>query len=241
MALVKYRNRKTAKKVYKRKSIRRKPSQKSLVKLIKKVTLKQCETKHTHEIIENQQLYHNSFTLYNGLLNTTQAISDTGSGTVNKAARVGDEIIARGISIKFWIANKLDRPNVMYKIVLYKYQSLTPPLVDLFLTQGGANVMIRDFNTEKYSIVAMKTFNVQMGFSAYATGTGGDQDGREAHKLLKFWVPLKNKKVQYQDGGTIPKNYDYGFAVMCYDSYGTLTTDNIASFAINYKLYFKDP
>ena len=65
---------------------------------------------------------------------------------------------------------------------------------------------------------------------------------KEAHRYVKFFLPLNNANIHYiaDDSGT-PRNYDYGFAVIPYDSYGTLTTDVIASFAYNAKFYFKDP
>lgn len=232
------------KRTYKKKLIRtpyRKSTTKKLVRLIKKVSLKQSETKNSHMIQENNQLNHNGIYVMNSLLALNQGVSDTQAGSQWNACRIGDQVLARGLSIKLWIANKLDRPNVMYRIVVYKYQSRITPGSDTFLNQGATNIMLRDFNLEKYSIVKTKTFNVQLGFSAFPSGSVGDQDGREAHKLVSFWIPLKNKKIEYEEGATIPKWSDYGIAIMAYDSYGTLTTDNIASFAINYKFYFKDP
>lgn len=242
MVLTKYRSKRPAykKRAYKKKYVAKK-STKSLVKLIKKVSLKQCETKHTHQIMENVMVYHNSINLYNNMLATYQGINDTGTGTSQNSMRVGDQVVARGISLKIWLANKLDRPNVMYKIIIYKYQSRITPTSDTFLSQGSTNIMLRDFNTEKYSIVAQKTINLQVGFSAVPTGVNGDQDGKEAHKLLKFWIPLKNKKIQYEEANLTPKYFDYGFAVVAYDSYGTLSTDIIGTYAFNMKFYFKDP
>ncbi len=58
------------------------------------------------------------------------------------------------------------------------------------------------------------------------------------HTLNKSW---KVKKIKYDEGGTAPKFKDIGFALVAYDAFGTLQTDNIASFAWNAKLSFKDP
>ena len=220
----------------------KKPSMKrsSLVSLIKKISLKPCETKATHIIAENQQLYHNVPFLSYGGLNTTQGITEDDTGTSVVAMRVGDEIILRGLSYKFWFANKLDRPNVMYKIVFFKYQSsYAPTNTDPFHSQGSTNYMIRDLNTEKFKIIKVVNFNLQTSAQRI---TGTDTfSGAEGHRKIQVYIPLKNQKCKYENGSSVPRFTDYGFTIVCYDSYGTLTTDNIASFAINRKLYFKDP
>jgi len=213
----------------------------SLVKLIKSVSLKASETKYNHFITENQQMYHNAGYIKNNLLNCTQGITDTGTALGVYSNRVGDEIIARGISIKLWIANKLDRPNVMYRMVVYKYQSQSPPASTALFKGANGNKIMDEFDNEYITPVYSRIFNLQAGFSAYASATAGDVDGREAHVYKQIWIPLKNKKIHYVDGGSIPKLIDYGFFIVPYDSYGTLGTDNIASIAFQYKLYFKDP
>lgn len=213
----------------------------SLVALIKKVSLKNSETKCTHVSQENNNINHNTGQIVTGLLNTSQGITDTGSGSLYISSRIGDEVVARGISFKLWIANKLDRPNIMYRLCVFKYSSQSiPTLASLFKGAVGNRIM-DDLDKETFTPVYQKIFNLQVGYSAYATGTAGDADGREAHKYVKIWIPLKNKKLKYNDGGTIPKFINYGFFIVPYDSYGTLTTDNVASYAIEYKFYFKDP
>lgn len=211
---------------------------KSLIKLINKISLNKAETKNTHIIQEDQQLYHNQQDIKKGLLNTTASVNDGQGGTANTAVRIGDEICAKGLSIKMWFANKLDRPNIMYKVVFFYYQS-DSNVFDIFYSQGSTNLMLRDLNTEKYTIITAKTFNLQVGESSAISG--GSFVGREAHRLLKFWIPLKNKKIKYHDTTDVPKFRNIGFMVCAYDSFGTLITDNIASYSYNYKLYFKDP
>lgn len=218
----------------------------SLVKLIKKVSLSKCETKNTHQIVENTDLYHNLETITTNLLYTRQGISDNNTGTSSYSSRLGDEVVARGLQFKFWFANKKDRPNVMYKIVVFKYYTQSTPPTSVFKSQGTSNRMIRDLDTEKLKVVKVKMFNLNSGSSQALTTDGNLYGftiaGKESHKYLKIYIPLKNAKVKYiaDDSGT-PRNYDYGFAVIPYDSYGTLTTDIIASFAYNVKFYFKDP
>lgn len=215
---------------------------KSLVKLIKKVSLRQSETKCTHSISENLQLYHNVPYIVINQLYTQIGNTDEQTGTSNFASRIGDEVIARGVSYKFWFANKLDRPNVMYKIVFYKYQSAsaTPlPANTPWYSQGTANYMIRDLDTEKYKILKVVNFNLQT--SAQRITSTDTFSGAEGHRKVSVWLPLKSMKLKYENSSTQPKFTDIGFSVIAYDSYGTLSTDNIASFAVNRKFYFKDP
>lgn len=212
----------------------------SLVKLIKKVSLRQVETKDTHIISENQQLYHNTPYAVANLLYTEQGINDNESGTVQVTKRIGDEICASGISIKLWFANKLDRPDVIYKMIVFKYKSNNAinNNLDPYESQGTSNFLIRDLNVEKFKIV--RVINFRISTSAQRITTQDVFNGAEGHKAMKVWIPLK-QKIKYESGTSTPFGWDYAFSVVAYDSYGTLTTDNIASFAVNRKLYFKDP
>lgn len=214
---------------------------KSLVRLIKKVSLRQSETKHTHQIIENVQMYHNvPMVLTSSLLFTDQGMGDTQTGSQAFAMRIGDEVVARGISLKFWIANKLDRPDVIYKIIVFKYRANTTLAnADPYVTQGTHNYLIRDLNTEKFQIVKVK--NVRISTSAQRITAADTFYGAEGHKAISMWIPLGNQKVKYEDGGNVPLMKDYGVSIVAYDSYGTLTSDNIGSLALNRKFYFKDP
>jgi len=213
-----------------------------LVSLIKKVSLKKSETKETHVIAENIQLYHNVENIRYSFLYTQQGLGDSDTGTTQYASRIGNEVICRGISIKLWIANKLDRPNIMYRVIIFKYRADTT-IGSAYKTQGSGNMMIRDIDNEKITILKSKLFNLQLGTSMVASSTTqGDQNNVEAHKYLKFWIPLKNKVLRYKDDNSgSPKYFDIGLSIVPYDSYGTLTTDNISSYAIAHKFYFKDP
>ena len=214
----------------------------SLVKLIKKVSLRNSETKNTHAITENTDLYHNLETLTTNLLYTRQGYSDNNTGTSSYSMRIGDEVIARGLQFKFWFATKSDRPNVMFKIVFFKYYTQSTPPTSVFKSQGTSNRMIRDLDTEKLKIIKVKMFNIQLGMSGAPSGGYASSNLKEGHRYIKYYLPLKNARIRYiaDDSGT-PRNYDYGISVIPYDSYGTLTTDIVASYAQNIKFYFKDP
>jgi len=238
--MVKYNIKKgrTYKKKYVKKTAKRyskKTGTKSLVALIKKVSLKNVETKSVHRILENVNINHNGCQIYTNLLRTSQGITDTDTGAATYSNRIGDEINARGISIKLWIANKRDRPNVMYRMVVFKYATGSVPTLSSCFTGANGNRMMDAIDKEFITPVYQKIFNLQNNIAfAVADHT------REAHTYRKIWIPLKDKKIIYNNGGSLPKFIDYGFFIVPYDSYGTLTTDNIASFAFEYQFYFKD-
>lgn len=233
-----YKSRKSAGSVAKRAITSYK--KKSLIKLIKNVSLKQTETKCTHWIYENVNLYHNSPSLSGGHLATTQGVAEdnSGSGQVIQC-RIGDRVYAKGLSYKFWFANKLDRPNVMYKIVFFRYQAgYTLTANDPYCSQGTTNYMIRDLDTEKFKILKVKKFNLQN--NAQRVTSQDTFQGAEGHRAVNVWIPLKYQ-LQYENGSQTPKFTNIGFSVVAYDSYGTLLSDNIGSFAYSMKFYFKDP
>ena len=219
------------------------PTYKKIAKVCKAVALRQCETKNTHQIEEDIDIYHNLQTIKTNLLYTRQGYADNNSGTSSYAMRIGDKVVARGLQFKFWFANTSDRPNVMYKIIFFKYYTQGTPPTNVFKSQGTSNIMIRDLDNEKLKVIKVKQFNLQVGLSGKVYESSTEPWGRkEAHKYVKAYIPLRNKQVQYiaDDSGT-PRNVDYGFCVCAYDSYGTLQTDIVGTFAYNVKFYFKDP
>lgn len=237
-------NRRIAKKIYRKGKSPFKSflNTKKLVKLINKVSLKKAETKETHRIEENINLTHNTQSIKSSLLYTQQGLGDNDTGTSSFDCRVGNEIVARGLSIKMWFANKLDRPNVMYKVIVFKYRADQVP-TNIFKSQGTANIMLRDIDTDRYTVLAVKQFNLNQGAAERIITATDSFAGTEGHIYKKFWVNMKNRKIQYTDNNSgSPKYYDVGFCVCAYDSYGTVQgVDIIASYAFNCKMYFKDP
>jgi len=228
-----------------KKRVTRKPykknNKKSLVQLIKKVSLKQSETKHTVYLQENIQLNHNSNAVIGSVLATTQSVSDLSNSTNNTACRIGDQVKAVGVSFKFWFANKLDRPNVMYRLTFFYYQSSQTAGDPMpFYTQSNTNLMIRDLDTEKFKIIKAFRFNLQHAAQRIIT-VGGALVGAEGHRFISVYLPMRLKTISYEDGSSRPRFLDIGYSIVAYDSAGTSTADQIASYAVTRKFYFKDP
>lgn len=226
---------------------------------VKRAILKTVETKYLSIGTENTQLYHDVGNFAGPTTNQGATLFDpwqfVNQGTTYKT-RVGDQLIPRGISIKFWMANKLDRPNVIYRIlvvVLPRTIGTTVPAynnVDLFkATDVGTNntTIIADVDKEKVKKVLYdKLVRNEAGYSAASTGTeaapGANMKGKEKHCVKKLWIKGKNQRmIKYTNGTNQHQNNYLAVYVIPYDSYGTLQTDNIASLAYFAKLYWKDP
>ena len=214
-----------------RKSYRKRPNfTKSVAKAIKTIALRNSEMKHLTTQTENINIYHNVAygVAYNMLL------TNQGSSQIQ---RIGDEVTAKYLHIKMWISQKLDRPNVMYRIILMAANSGQ----SLAWSAGSSgNYMIANIDTDKVKVIRHKLIQPRNGDFSVESGA----TNREHSQLVKFKIDLKDRKIKYTtDGGTTPKldsNY-YSLYIIPYDAYGTPTSDNIASFACQSTFYYKDP
>lgn len=199
-------------------------------RLANQQALRISETINLTFLQENVQLYHNRSIYQGTLIGTNQGVKDDNSNT-NQDVRKGDKIILKNLNLRFYLSNKYDRPNVMYKGYLFWYNSgvaLTDAVV--FFTQQ--NKMLDRINVENVSLI--DSFIVRSAQSY-------DVTQREHSYLATLNKSWKNKVITYQENSSVPKKRDLGYVIVCYDAYGTLQSDNIASYAMNMKMSFKDP
>ncbi len=199
--------------------------QKGVRAIARQVVRTSAEKKRFGFLEENVQLYHNKVLYAGSWLSCKQGTADDDSLAGGRLVRIGDELYLKNINIRFWLSNKLDRPNVMYKLYLFWYDtgvSLSDTIV--FFTQQ--NKMLDRINNEQVSIIDQKTI---FSGASYENGT----EKHEHSYLCTLNGNWKGKKITYDEGGAAPKKRDIGVAVVCYDAYGTLQTDNIASLAYN--------
>lgn len=103
---------------------------KSVRRIARKTALGLSETINAVTVVENKQLLHNKTDYVGKLLATEQGLKDDNSSTSSPdAVRKGDEIILKNINVRFWLSNKDDRPNVIYKGILFWYDVTNPPSV----------------------------------------------------------------------------------------------------------------
>ncbi len=97
--------------------------------------------------------------------------------------------------------------------------------------------MLDRINNEQIGIIDQKTI---FSGPSYSTGVASDAGSAKEHsQLCTLNGNWKGKRIVYDEGAPQPTHKNIGFCVVCYDSYGTLQTDNIASFAHNYVMRFK--
>ena len=214
-----------------------KVQRKSVARIANKVAQGLCEKKHFTWLDENRQLLHNKGDYVTNLLSCKQGTKDDQSAA-SKTNRIGDEIVLKNINVRLWLSNKNDRPNVMYKCYLFWYDpdaTLSDTLC--FFTQQ--NKMLDRINNEAVSVIDSKTI---FSGPSYSTGVASDAgSAKERSQLCTLNGNWKAKKIKYDEGGTDPKFKTIGMCVVCYDAYGTLQTDNIASYAYNSDVRFIDP
>ena len=215
----------------------------------------------------NVNLPHNNITVVQansgGALNvfaSSQAAGDPMEATMN---RVGDKISVKGIMVKGFLENAANRPRVHYRIMLLRgAKGETFDRSTIF--KGDAdNKIIDQVNTERFTIVAQKVFNIGVS-NPYAFGvvsaagepkvnTGPDVTNVTAHpgaigtKVFKMWIPGRKfgtyGSVQYENASTTQvKFYDYRLVILAYDWYGTpQDVNNVGKINELYcKIYFKD-
>lgn len=221
---------------------RRKPATRAGLKsLIKSVALNNTETKQSSHYSENVQLNHNRTYYGIGLLSTTQGTENPSGASQNDLNRLGDEIIARGLKLKFWVSFKVDRPNQIVKLSAFQYNTDTTTMTDAIYWKGAdgqgsmMNRLIDTVDPYRVKLLKSRVLKPRANFSI-------PDNGHEASFLCEMWVPLHDRKVKYRvDNSTRSLLKDLGFSIVTYDAYGTLISDNIASFAYHSCLYFKDP
>lgn len=242
---------------YKRRAYksRRKPAVKmnSLTTMMKNVALKNCETKKANIYLATAvNLFHNLAYYATNLLATRQGLGNPEGMTEGSRNRVGDEVIARGLKIKWFMQNEADRPNVMYRIIVFRYNTLagTPgPITDNYFwcgtdgEGGNMNRMLDRPNTERVKVI--KEILVKPTNQAnYSIQTAGPVPVGPFSKtnIAECWIPLNNRKIKYNnDDSPLVRFTDIGFAVTVYDAIGTAQTDNIADMQWTSTFYFKDP
>lgn len=121
---------------------------KAVKQIARQVAHGMCEKKHFTWLNENIQLLHNKGDYTENFLSCKQGITDDESGTA-QLNRIGDEIMLKNITVRLWVSNKADRPNVMYKAFLFWYDP-DASLSDTYSFFSAQNKMLDRVNTEVF-------------------------------------------------------------------------------------------
>lgn len=172
--------------------------------------------------------------------------------------RIGDAVNVRGLMIKGFFENALERPKVYYRIMLIRGAKGETFSRDTIFKGCSNNKMIDQVNTERFTVVAQKIFNISVSATQPASQVAVSGApltsnstttvyGGIGTKTFKMWIPGRkfgrNGYVQYENqSSTQVKFYDYRICILAYDWYGTPQDANAVGRVneLYTKLYFKD-
>jgi len=210
------------------------------------------ETKEGTRKITNIQMPHNQLTVFT--LNPFESTSGTGDPMVaGTMQRIGDSIHVQSITFKCFVEASLGRSKVYFRFMLLKCAKGDTPTRGTLFEESCDNKMIDTIHTERYTVVASKTFNVSApNLTAATVGLTGlpataGVAGITGNRVFTMRIPGRkfgrNGVVTYenQQGGQV-KFFDYKLVCVAYDWYGTpQDVNNVGFINDGYtKIYFKD-
>lgn len=209
------------------------PKRGTFAKRVKAVVLKQCETKcfarpgtagssGTFNLTNNQVVLANA-----NLLGLQRGVNEDVI-----TARVGDEVIARGVRITLTVKCYGLYPDQYYRWFIVKGKSNQLPGSLPFKSVSG-NILLDCVDTEQITILKSGTFR--------SHGTN-ETDLGSNDKLIykKIWLPMKNQKIRYVGTDVLQYPFEYALYVGCF--YGTnLGITNPSQLSNQSAFYFKDP
>lgn len=215
-----------------------------LQRYVRAAVMATSETKYTVQTKENANLMHNGGQNVGGVFGWPVIVNLLATSQGNtQTTRVGDNVFGKLLSVKCWLSNKSDRPNVMYRIFVLACppNAYTGDILNNSNVWRGetGNRIIDSVNTDKYKILYHRI--VRPGGNDYSLEPSATL--KEKSTFIKFAIPLRGRMIKYQtDGSQLPtyQNNILSLFIIPYDATGTLTTDNIASCSVISKFYFKD-
>jgi len=244
---------------------RRKFTRKPRMLMMKKVNslYKMIETKHmTWRTSPNVSLPHNNVYIVQqqsgGDLNIFRSALGTDDPMGVGGSRIGDSIACKGVLIRGFFENALQRSKVHFRVMLVRCAKGDAPTRTNLFTNDSDNKMIDQVNNERFTIVAQKIFNIQNSNPGQAdnVATNGAPTtvatnvawfGGQGTKTFKMWIPGykfgNNGVIKYENASqTQVKFYDYRIVIVTYDWFGTpQDVNNVGKINELYtKLYFKD-
>lgn len=204
---------------------------KAVKSIAKKAALGVSETKKNNYYTEDPDNVNNGLSTFFPLYRIPQNVNDDGL--------IGDEIILRGLKVRFWMTisgSAIKSAVLRFFVIWTKTDSALLDLTinDVFLNElGGGNTSLPAisgiFDTDKVDVVFDKSWALNL------TASGTETQGRIFEKYFPF-----NKKVKFRsDAGGYSKNMNlvYGFTAYSPQDMGG------NSVAINHTsvVYYKDP
>lgn len=224
----------------------------TMTRVARKVVMKNMETKHASLGAENLPIFHNSqISVTNTNPISIQSMFNVWTNIVpgtNVTNRVGTEIFPRGMSVRLYLENESDRPNIHYRVIIgvapkQRADGTATTFNNLeMLDQGSPGNLIRHSAADLgYKFLYDKVIRNEMGFNAITPANVG----KRCHRFLKIWIKRKKgSKIVYNSAatGVVANivNKPLFMAVIGYDSQSSLATDQVGVLNFQTKLYWKD-
>ena len=210
----------------------------ALSKKIKTISLKQSETKMSNQKEVSNTLFHNLTHYYSNLLSTEQGVTapiGTGQDSRN---RVGSDVVGVGIRLKNQIISAVGRPNCNYIIYIFWYRSNSVLNDTNFWSgpSGGGATNNRFLDHPKPNLFRIVKKMIVQNLNNYA-----NVDDKVHTHYKEIYVPLKFKKIRYNQDSDVPDPWTLGMAVTAFDANNTGQTDALAYSSFASTFYYKDP
>lgn len=205
-------------------------------------------------------IVHNStIELMSNLLYTTQGNQSSESPT-NSGTRTGDQILLKGVSMKFMVELKKQYSDVTFRLLVLKCARGDIPQSSGYLFNNlSSNRMLDTINTDRYTIMQEKWFKLK----ASNTATFGSQFANSGDtgtyklidnsstvispstKIVSTWIPgykfAPGGRIQYNHGSFDPKFFDYRALLYAYSNQACGATQEVAMLNDCVKvMYYKD-
>ena len=209
--------------------------------IVKKEMNRVIESKNgLHSSTDGVEILHNNFvTLTSAILSTTQGTNDPENNSTGN--RIGDQIILKGVNMKFMLELNERYSDVTFRILVVKCARGDTPTRALLFNNLSGNKMMDTINTERYSILAQKyvkltarnhaTRGADISLAPLNAGTYNvNQAANEellsrATKIVSMNIKGtkfgRGGKIQYDTGGTMQKFFDYHVLCYAYSNYST--------------------
>lgn len=220
---------------------------------VKKVLRKTAETKYYDIGVENQQLWHNLGFGPVGIPPTTVSSipllfnpwKNIPQGT-SRAARIGDKINPTGMSLRVYLATKADRPNTMIRLIVavlpkeFNGNLVTSTFDPFQIPNQGTlgNTMLYPADQDK-GVKFLYDKIIRM--SGQLPGAPSNFSTKEQTRVLKLWIKRKRaNQIVFDTTSNTIVNKPLAIYAIPYEQFSTATTDNIATVAVDMRMYYKD-
>jgi len=217
---------------------------------VRRVLQKNLEKKQScYTSTDYTQIQHNSFVnIDTTILATTPGIYDPNTG--NTANRIGDQISLKRIEFRMMLELNERYSDCTFRIIVVKTSKGDVPTISTLWVGLSGNKMLDNYDRERYTVLYEKWGKIKapglsvgrrgiqdVSATELSTGIYLQNDASvtlsRATKIVKFTLPYskfsKNGVIQYENGLSQVKMFDYYVLVYAYANYNTLAPTSLTS------------